>query len=117
MGGWDGAIKTDTYAYDPSANSVTARDALNQGRTGFAACQYQGKIYVFGGTSDANTTGAEALSSVECYDPATNAWTTLPPLPKALYYLTGAQIGGKMYLFGGINSGGTAVKDIYEYDL
>lgn len=55
-----------------------------------------GKIYVIGGWD-----GYAALSAVEEYDPTTNSWRTLAPMPTARYALATAVANGKIYVMGG----------------
>ena len=61
---------------------------------------YDGKIYCIGGTN--NVIGA-SLSSVECYGPVTNMWTSLTPMPTARGSLGAATLNGKIYAIGGID--------------
>lgn len=57
-----------------------------------------GKIYCIGGTDDLLKV---SLSSVECYDPITNTWTSLTPMPTARGALGAATLNGKIYAVGG----------------
>ena len=57
-----------------------------------------GKIYCIGGTDDLLKV---SLSSVECYDPVTNAWSRLSPMPTARGALGAATLNGKIYAVGG----------------
>ncbi len=118
LGGWDGtSVKNATYEFTPtSGTAVTAKAGFSNARTAHSACQYQGKIYIFGGLDDGNDS-TSAISSVERFDPVTNTWTVLPPLSKKIATQAGAQLGGRMYLFGGLDNSGSAIKDIFEYDL
>lgn len=69
-----------------------------------------GKLYVAGGADDSADT-----STTEVYEPATNAWTTLAPLPTAVEYLGSAVACGKLYVIGG-NASGTIVNTVQVYD-
>ena len=53
------------------------------------------KIYVFGGFN------GSYLNKAEVYDPITNRWTALPPMPTARAGLASAVIGDKIYVIGG----------------
>ncbi|MEM2704254.1 MAG: NosD domain-containing protein [Candidatus Bathyarchaeia archaeon] len=59
-----------------------------------------GKIYVIGGWD-----GYTELSTVEEFDPQTNSWKALTPMPTARYALATAVVDGKIYCIGG-DSGG-----------
>jgi hypothetical protein len=66
------------------------------GQLAVAVCD--GKIYCIGGTDDLLKV---SLSSVECYDPVTNMWTSLTPMPTARGALGAATLNGKIYAVGG----------------
>jgi N-acetylneuraminic acid mutarotase/PKD repeat protein/RNA polymerase subunit RPABC4/transcription elongation factor Spt4 len=59
-----------------------------------------GLIYVIGGFT---TASGDSLTTVESYDPRTNAWSTKAPLPTATRGAA-ATVGvdGKIYVFGGV---------------
>ena len=60
---------------------------------------YNNKLYVFGGFDD-RTLDSTAESDV--YDPSTNTWTTLTPIPTGgLSHASAAVVGNTMYLAGG----------------
>lgn len=62
------------YLYDPASGAVSAAGSLNTARLGHSAVLLaDGKVGVIGGHS-----GASVVTTVEVYDPATNAWTTGP---------------------------------------
>jgi N-acetylneuraminic acid mutarotase len=71
-----------------------------------------GKLYAIGGS----TGGANAVATVEEYDPATNTWTAKRPMPTARYGLgLAAAPNGKLYAVGGIGAGGSLAV-VEEYD-
>jgi N-acetylneuraminic acid mutarotase len=75
-----------------------------------------GRIYAIGGT---NETASTAYSTVEAYDPTSNTWSTVAPLPIAVYAMGGAATAdGKIYVAGGIVGAGgvgwTAALQIYD---
>ncbi len=54
-------------------------------------------IYVFGGLVNGQESDA-----VETYDPVSDSWTSLPPMPEPLFSICGANLlNGKIYLVGG----------------
>jgi hypothetical protein len=70
-----------------------------------------GRIYAIGGS-----TGSSASSEVDAYNPATNTWSVLPGLPKALDNAAGAVgLDGKIYAIGGYNgSSVTAAVETFD---
>ena len=61
------------------------------------AAEAGGLIYVFGGFGP---TGAR-VATAEAYDPASDNWHAIKPMPIALDHLAAAALGGKVYVFGG----------------
>jgi N-acetylneuraminic acid mutarotase len=74
---------------------------MNVARAGLATVTYQGKILAFGGYSDSGY-----LSSVEEFDPATNAWKLMPPMNTARSNLKVVALGDILYAIGGRNESG-----------
>ena len=66
-------------------------------RHGGASAVVNEKIYVFGGY----TTAFIPQRDSHVYDPATNVWTALPPLPDAITHAQAAVVGTRIYLAGG----------------
>ncbi len=68
-----------------------------------------GRIYSFGGTSDAE--GELATSSVFRYDPMTSEWQILPSMPRPLFAATAVAIADRIYLPGDSSGAETLVFD------
>lgn len=93
---------TDTWS-PPLARMPTARSAL-------AAGMYAGRIVVAGGEFQ-DTTMMATFRAVEAYNPATNTWATLPPLPVSRHGLAGGMLGDRFYVVGGdVQSSGTGME-------
>jgi hypothetical protein len=60
-----------------------------------------GLIYAIGG--DAFNVTFVPVNIVEAYNPATNTWSTLAPMPTPRYSLTAAYANGMVYAIGGYN--------------
>ncbi len=81
-----------------------------------AAIAIDGKIYVVGGvSSDGNIT-----DKLERFDPATNTWETMSPVPNNIWRASAATSGGKLYVFGGYQSTSgfpfNPTNRVFEYD-
>jgi N-acetylneuraminic acid mutarotase len=89
----------ETYLYDPSLNSWTQKADMPTARWGPLAVEFNGLIYVFGGTVSVN----------EVYDPTTDTWSSKTGLPSGFDQgLMGVRYGDKIHLF---------YKNLhYEYD-
>jgi N-acetylneuraminic acid mutarotase len=73
-------FKGDVWRYDPTTNKWTTMASLpDQPRSHIAAATfvYNGEIITEGGEGP----GRVALNYVQEYDPATNTWSNLTPLP------------------------------------
>lgn len=71
---------------------------------------WDGRIYALGGFGD--PTGFKR------YDPATDAWTTLPPLPSGRNHLAAFALGGGVYYTGGATpDGNPPAYQGYRYDI
>jgi len=60
-----------------------------------------GRVYLIGGIRQGGPVGAESAATVEAYDPATNQWTTVAPLPEALHHSGAVAFEDQIYVFGG----------------
>lgn len=69
-------------------------------------------MYVIGGIA-----GDTILSSVERYDPATNHWTSVAPLPEPLHHTAAAAIEDSIYVIGGYRTlRFDPTTSVYRYD-
>jgi len=99
------------YRYDPTSNSwTTRRQAPHFHRQG-AAGVLDGKFYVAGGVSR----GGSAVTALDVYDPATNTWKTLAPLPLG-GAASGAALAGRFYVIVQRFSGGAPDHRAYAYN-
>ena len=62
-----------------------------------AAAAANGKLYLIGGIGQDRA----ILDSVEEYDPATNTWRFVAPLPQPLHHAAAATVGDAIYVIGG----------------
>jgi N-acetylneuraminic acid mutarotase len=51
------------------------------------------------------------------FDPATNAWTTLPSMPTARGGAAAIVMNGQIWVVGGMNSAGASLKTTEKYDI
>lgn len=87
----------------PRARMPIARSALGSGVHG-------GRIYVAGGEYQDPHMMA-TFRAVEAYDPASNTWTEMPPMPVSRHGLAVGVIGDRLYVIGGdVQSAGTGVE-------
>jgi uncharacterized GH25 family protein len=74
-------------------------------RTGLAMVPHHGKVYRLGGFVAKNKEGDDqvlvSMADVASYDPKTNQWTDLTPLPRGRSSHDAVVIGDKLYVAGG----------------
>jgi N-acetylneuraminic acid mutarotase len=108
IGGWDdGKAAGVTYEYDPATDKWTKKQPMPKPAHHAALAAANGKIYVMGGfvapTDTALPLGAawQPIDNAWQYDPATDAWKSLPPVPTKRGSAVAVEAGGKIYTIGG----------------
>jgi N-acetylneuraminic acid mutarotase len=108
IGGWDnGKARGVTYEYDPVTDRWTKKSPMPRPAHHAALAAANGKIYVMGGFVPPKDTaipvgGAwEPIDNAWEYDPATDSWKPLAPLPGKRGSAIAAEAGGKIYVIGG----------------
>jgi hypothetical protein len=102
--------------YSPVSDEDTAAPPMATARSSFAyaADPATGDLYAIGGLGSSSA----ALASAERYDPSTDSWTPIAPLPAAVYAAAGASDGaGHIFVFGGDNAAGTPLSTVYRYTI
>src|SRR4029453_8645575 len=102
IGGWDdGKGAGVNYQYDPTTDKWTKKRPVAGRAAG------NGNIYVMGGfvapSETALPLGAawQPIDNAWQYDPATDSWKSLPPLPTKRGFAVAVEVGGKIYTIGG----------------
>jgi hypothetical protein len=105
----------ELWRYDPVANVWTTLASAPHFHANGAGGVINGKFYVAGGgAGDSN--GPSALDSgnayLDVYDPLSNQWKTLVPMPASRRSATGAVLAGKFWVIGSNGSN----RLTYAYD-
>jgi N-acetylneuraminic acid mutarotase len=96
----------NVFEYDPGSNQWSKKKPMRLGSHHIALAALNNKIYVFGGFVLPQS-GPPAWSAIDNsyeYDPATDEWKELPPMPTKRGAATAAAANGKIYITGGANS-------------
>jgi N-acetylneuraminic acid mutarotase len=105
-------------AYNPATNSWSTLAPMPTARSFLAAAAgADGRIYAIGG--DNSLDGIDnPLNTVEAYNPATNSWSAVAPMPTARSLLAAARgPDGRIYAIGGSNdSHGDTLDSVERYD-
>lgn len=115
IGGWRNSLSSEAYPpqralADNSRLNICSRQwedraPLPEPRAGMAVTTVGGQIYVIGGGSQVVRYSYDSIDTHQTvwrYDPTTDAWTELAPLPVALVGASAAAVDGKVYVFGGM---------------
>ncbi|MGH2383111.1 MAG: Kelch repeat-containing protein, partial [Candidatus Limnocylindria bacterium] len=78
-----------------------------------AAVALDGKLYLFGGSTDAFS---GAVASAAVFDPATSEWTMLSSMPTARGGAAAEAMGGMIYVAGGMDGSGASVASVTVYN-
>ena len=78
----------------------------------------ENKIYVAGGFAGPNQNFTGTTDAFYVYDPSSDRWTSLPPLPRKLQHFGIATLDGKIYVTGGYTDDDFALdtKSAYVFD-
>jgi M6 family metalloprotease-like protein len=118
VGGEDatGALTRTLYAYNTATNVWSTRASM----PAYGACGgsvvIAGRIYVFSGCTRSATGARINAGLLHRYNPNTNTWTTLKSAPVKHFRPVVGAIGGKLYVIGGNNGSGTAMRRVDMYD-
>ena len=92
-----------TLIYDPSANSWATGNSIPESIEGGQAVVVGEKIYVIGGNYQTLTSNFFVIpsNSTHVYDPETNSWSTMAPVPVPVIGCALAVLDNKIYVIGG----------------
>jgi N-acetylneuraminic acid mutarotase len=94
------------WEYDPTTDKWTKKATVPRPVHHSALAEYHGKIYMFGGyifNVDPKIQGGgwEPVDNCWEYDPATDTWRALAPLPEKRGSAVAVEVGGQFYVIGG----------------
>jgi len=124
IGGWgtDADMRAKDFptveVYEPRTDTWVTAAEMPTPRSHMAAVAVDGKIYAMGGW--VRRSGEEvALTTVEVYDVAADAWTAAAAIPTARFLPAGGVRGGRIYVLGGWTTAGnerTALAAVDVFD-
>jgi N-acetylneuraminic acid mutarotase len=108
-------VVATNFVYDPATDTWTEKAPMPTARHHLTSSVVNGKLYVIGGRIYGDGipepfVNAKARSSFdvnEMYNPATDTWTKLKPMPSKRSGLASASVGNYIYVFGGEKVKGT----------
>jgi N-acetylneuraminic acid mutarotase len=109
----DGRLFGALEVFDPQSGTWTRRAAMPTPRGGLMAAALGGRLFAFGGEGN----GRDPLgvfAETEAYDPATDAWTALAPMPTPRHGSVAVSVDGAIYVPGGASREGLGVSGVTE---
>jgi hypothetical protein len=116
FGGSSGGATSSALDYDLGGGNPVSKQAMSTARQQLAWATDTNHPYAIGGRNGSGT----ILALVERYDYASNAWTTLTPLPQGHYAFTAVSDGnGHIFTFGGgtTTAASSVSADVYQYTI
>ncbi|MCZ6681769.1 MAG: hypothetical protein O7B26_01220 [Planctomycetota bacterium] len=118
IGGRSPGVLTANEEYDPMTNGWTARAPLPTARAGLGSGVIGGRIQVIGGEGPSGTPESTYEQNEE-YDPATDTWTILTPMPTPRHGFYGATVAdgdewGRLFAPGGGPEAGATFSAVHE---
>ena len=100
----------NSYRYNPFQDewSEIAKLPFTISVENAAAVPYEGKVYVFGGSA----VSFAAQDNAAFYDPESDSWTLVEPMPTARGGAMAEVLGDNIYVIGGINSNGASLTTV-----
>jgi len=116
-GGSFSSPRTDSLdIFDPGTGMWTTGARMPRPRGGVNGVAANGCFFVWGGEGQGIGEPNDVFPDHDVYNPRTNTWTQLLPLPTPIHGVTGAAfVGGLIYIpGGGIASGGSSGSNIFQ---
>src|SRR2546423_204519 len=101
LGGFDQAYMGMVFEYDPATDKWTRKKDMPVKVHHQAQAAYNGKLYVFGGCLRA-ISGEGGVTNTWEWDPVTDVWKALAPMPVKRCSAVADEVGGKIYVIGGL---------------
>jgi len=103
--GENGAPPGLVQVYDAATDTWAKKKNMPFATHHAAAAESRGKIYLFGGAGQLEPRGPNQipLNNAWEYDPANDSWKALAPMPTARMAPVAAEVGGKLYVIGGVS--------------
>lgn len=111
----NGPVTGVVEIYDPATDSWSSSSDMPTPREHLAVMAGGGRVYAVGGRANGDEDAGYA-SAMEAYDPATDAWESLAPLPTPRGGFTGVYVSGHVVVMGG-ERGSTTFDAVDAYDI
>ncbi|XP_048418506.2 kelch-like protein 25 [Stegostoma tigrinum] len=99
--GPENGVSRDVWVYDAAAGHWSKVAPMLVARFGHGSAELRGGVFVLGGHGSAWVPGSAPLAQVERYEPSTNTWTAMAPLPDGVSNAAVVSAQLRLYVFGG----------------
>lgn len=115
-GSFSDPITASLDIFDPQTRTWSAGAPMLRPRGGVNGIAARGCFFVWGGEGTGTGEANDVFPDHDVYNPRTNTWTRLPPLPTPVHGVTGAAfVDGLIYMpGGGTRSGGSSGSPIFQ---
>jgi N-acetylneuraminic acid mutarotase len=103
-----GSADVPTQVYDPATDTWENRTSIPTTRSQLQANVVDGKIYVIGGQIPSPLYVINPSSSNDVYDPETDSWSQMAPIPTPVMGYASAVLDNKIYIISGGHEGSSA---------
>lgn len=108
-------ITSAVDVYDPVTDKWTAAAPLPVGLHHVGIGIVKGRLYVIGGYARVGINIWSPVATVYAYDPTTDQWAELEPMPTVRGALAVAEVGGRLYAIGGFDGrANVAAVEVYD---
>ncbi|XP_056145583.1 kelch-like protein 9 [Lampris incognitus] len=117
-----GGITRDTFqkglwCYNPEANEWSQRADMTELRGLHCMCTVEDRLYVIGGNHFRGSTDYDDVLACEYYNPRTDQWTVVAPMPRGQSDVGVTVFNKKIYVVGGYSWNSKCMVDIVQrYD-
>ena len=112
-----GEASKPTQVYDPATDTWENRTSIPTTRSALQANVVDGKIYVIGGQIPSPLGVVNPSSANDVYDPATDSWSKMAPIPTPVMGYASAVLDNKIYIIGGGNTSGPDYSPINQVQI
>ena len=96
-----GGSNGSNQVYDPQTNTWTTKASMPTSRSQLQANVVNGKIFLVGGLLPNSVAAPNITNANEAYDPTTNTWSEMAPIPTAVFNYASAVVDNKIYVISG----------------
>ncbi|KAM7413219.1 hypothetical protein PAMA_020543 [Pampus argenteus] len=111
----------EVWCFCPMTLTCTPAPAMQKPRTMHTAVTCLDRVYVIGGRTKGSRGGALSLLEVEYYNPLSQSWCSVSPLPTAIFYPEASACGSVIFTLGSevelTDSFNPSLDCFYSYDV